>query len=176
MEIWKTIPGTNNKLEVSNYGNVRSLLRGKPYVLKTQRDKKGYHRIRITINRVKMSFKVHRLVAKAFIENPNNLPQVNHIDGNKDNNQVSNLEWISNKDNANHAVKAGLWTNVFAASKQTNDKRKIAIKATDGHTTLHFESISSAEKYFKSRHVVDVLKGKRKTVKGFSFAYESEVM
>ena len=86
MEIWKPITGTKGFIEVSNEGRVRSLLRGSPRVLKTQTDNKGYHRLRVTIEREKMSYKVHREVAKAFIPNPDNLPQVNHKDGDKNNN------------------------------------------------------------------------------------------
>ena len=123
MEIWKPIAGTKGLIEVSNEGRVRSWLRGSPRVLKTQTDKKGYHRSRVTVEREKMSYKVHREVAKAFIPNPNNLPQVNHIDGNKSNNAVCNLEWLSNKDNAHHAIEAGLWKNVFDGSRNREQQR-----------------------------------------------------
>lgn len=172
MEIWKVVPNTNNKIEVSNKGNIRSLLRGEPYLLKTQKDKKGYEKVRITINRKKMSFRVHRLVAELFIDNPNNLPQVNHKDGNKSNNSVSNLEWISNIDNVAHAMATGLWKNVLAASAKSNEIRKQPIKAYKDNQILYFQSISEAERYFDSRHITDVLKGRRSHVKGWSFSYE----
>jgi hypothetical protein len=67
------------------------LLKGKPYILKTQKDKKGYERASITINRVKHTYKLHRVVAMTFIPNPDKLPQVNHIDGDKRNNAPENL-------------------------------------------------------------------------------------
>lgn len=176
MEVWKEIPNTYGLLEVSNLGQVRSLMRGKPYILKAQKDKKGYLRIRATIKRKRIALKIHRVVAEVFIENPDNLPQVNHKDGNKSNNEMSNLEWISNIDNAHHAIEKGLWTNVYAASKAANEKRKRPIKAANGKDVLFFESVSAAERYFNSRHIVDVLKGRREHVKGYSFVYESEVM
>lgn len=69
----------------------------------------GYKKVSITNENGKRdTLSVHRLVAKAFIPNPENKPQVNHIDGNKENNVVSNLEWVTHKDNIQHAVKHGL--------------------------------------------------------------------
>lgn len=173
MEIWRPIVGTKGFIEVSSEGRVRSLLRGSPRVLKTQEDKKGYHRLRVTIEREKMSYKIHREVAKAFIPNPNNLPQVNHKDGNKSNNAVDNLEWISNRDNALHAIENGLWASVIEGSHKENESRKRPIIGyfTPG-ISMRFESIREAEKYVGSSHVVDVLKGRRSHVKGWSFQYE----
>ena len=176
MEIWRPITGTNGFIEVSNKGRVRSLLRGTPRVLKTQTDNNGYHRIRVTIEREKMTYKVHREVAKAFMPNPENLPQVNHKDGNKDNNSVDNLEWITNRDNAHHAIANGLWDSVFEGSRKENERRK---RPVIGHFFLdgicasrRFESVAEAERFVGSRHVVDVLKGKRNSVKGWIFRYE----
>lgn len=179
MEIWRAIAGTKGLIEVSNEGRVRSLLRGEPRVLKTQTDNKGYHRLRITIEREKTSYKIHREVAKAFIPNPENLPQVNHKDGNKSNNAVDNLEWISNRDNAHHAIENGLWKNVFEGSRKGNESRKKPVighfRGKDICLFRRFESISAAEKFVGSRHICDVLKGKRSHVKGWTFQYE-EVM
>ena len=176
MEIWKAVEGTRGFIEVSNEGRVRSWLRGSPHVLKTQPDKKGYHRIRVTIEREKMSYKVHREVAKAFIPNPKGLPQVNHKDGNKDNNAVSNLEWMTNEENAHHAIDQGLWGNVFSASKRANEARKRAVVASREGSTMFFSSICEAQDFFDSRHISDVLKGKRQHVRGWSFKYAEEVM
>lgn len=175
MEIWKAIEGTKGFIEVSNEGRVRSLLRGTPRVLKTTMDAKGYHRIRVTIERDKKGFKLHREVAKAFIPNPYNKPQVNHKDGNKNNNSVSNLEWVTNKENTHHAIKNGLWDSVIEGSRRENESRKKPIIAyrIDGDypCTRYYESISDAERSIGSRHISDVLKGKRKHVKGWSFQY-----
>lgn len=176
MEVWKAIDGTNGFIEVSNEGRVRSWLRGSPNVLKTQPDKKGYHRIRVTIEREKVSYKVHREVARAFISNPKGLPQVNHKDGNKDNNAVSNLEWVTNIENAHHAMDHGLWDNVFEASQRSNEAKKRAVLATRGSESIWFKSICEAQKHFDSRHICDVLKGKRQHVKGWSFKYAEGVM
>lgn len=176
MEEWREIAGTKGFIEVSNEGRVRSLLSGNPRILKTSIDSKGYHRIRITIERVKMSYKVHREVAKAFIDNPQELPQVNHKDGNKDNNSVSNLEWVTNQENAHHAVKSGLWDSVIDGARQENESRKKPILAyridtNESPCTKYFDSIAEAEREIGSRHITDVLKGKRSHTKGWSFQY-----
>lgn len=176
MEIWKPIAGTKGFIEVSNKGRVRSLLRGEPRVLKPQVDNKGYHRIRVTVEREKMSYKVHREIAKAFIPNPNNLPQVNHKDGNKSNNSVDNLEWITNRDNAHHAIENGLWDSVIEGSRRENERRKRPVigyfTSENSSTSRRFESVAEAERFLGSRHVTDVLKGKRSHVKGWTFRYE----
>lgn len=175
MEIWKPIEITKGFIEVSSEGRVRSLLRGTPYILKAQVDKKGYMRVRMTIEREKMSIKVHREVAKAFIPNPNNLPQVNHKDGNKQNNRVDNLEWCTNQENARHAIANGLWRNNLKGSKQFTDAQKKPIIAyrIDGGSpnTRYYESISEAERDIGSRHICAVLKGKRTHTRGWAFQY-----
>lgn len=178
--MWKAIKGTNGMIEVSDDGIVRSLLTGTPRVLKTQRDSKGYHRLRVTINRKKMTFKIHREVAKAYIPNPNKLPQVNHKDGDKDNNCISNLEWVSNRENAHHAMTNGLWDSVIDGARKENERRKRPIvgycSGQNSSCSRYFESISEAERVIGSRHIVDVLKGKRHQVKGWTFRYAEEVM
>lgn len=176
MEKWKAIENTNGLLEVSDAGRVRSWLRGTPYVLKAQSDKKGYLRLRVTINREKRSYKIHREVARAFLPNPQNLPQVNHIDGNKNNNCVNNLEWVTNKENANHAIKSGLWDTVYKGAMRENNSRKKPIVAYNDKETIYFESISDAERALNNRHITDVLKGKRQHASGYKFCYESEVV
>lgn len=173
MEIWKTIPNTNDKILVSNEGRIRSVLRD-DRILKPTPDTKGYLRVCVTIDREKKSFKVHREVAKAFLPEIPGKNQVNHKDGDKQNNNVTNLEWVSNTENAHHAIKTGLWGNVFRASAMSNEKRKtpvISIDLTTGERR-RFVSISEAERFFHSRHICDVLKGKRSSAAGQMFVRE----
>lgn len=175
MEIWKPIEGTKGFIEVSTEGRVRSWLRGKPQILKTQVDEKGYHRIRVTVEREKMTVRLHRAVAKAFIDNPNNLPQVNHIDGNKSNNSITNLEWVTNKENVHHAIQNGLWDSVLEGVRKRNEsiRRPIIAYRIDGEfpCTRYYESIHAAECDIGSKHITDVLRGKRTHTKGWTFQY-----
>ena len=87
-------------------GTIVSLLTGKHITKRI--DPRGYYQINLCINGKCKTFKLHRIIATAFIANPNNLPCVNHIDGNKLNNSLSNLEWVTYSDNTKHAVKTGL--------------------------------------------------------------------
>lgn len=177
IEEWKMIEGTDGMMEVSSLGRIRSLLRADKTILKYQHDSKGYQRVRVTIRREKMTFKVHREVAKAFIPNPDNKPQVNHIDGNKDNNAVDNLEWATNQENARHALSTGLFDTVVAGAKRSNDARKRPVAGFEPYSgkRYDFDSVSDAERWFRSRHITDVLKGRRRSVQGWTFAYVDEL-
>lgn len=122
-EIWKDIPNYEEYYQASNYGRIRSLDRiiymnhrngkiAKHYfkgkILSTRINNIGYVKVDLTKNKNQKTFSVHRLVAETFIPNPNSLPQVNHKDGNKLNNNVNNLEWCDAFQNQQHALKTGL--------------------------------------------------------------------
>lgn len=100
MEVWKDVVGFD-RYQVSNEGRVRSL-KGRIKILKQSNHHQGYKHLNICQDGKQHKIKVHRLIAKAFLPNPTNLEQVNHKDGNKANNNVSNLEWCSRTDNNNH--------------------------------------------------------------------------
>ena len=108
-ELWKPVIGYEGIFEVSDKGNLKRLLEnGKERILKGYENCNGYRATVLCVNHVPKSKLIHRLVAEAFIPNPDNLPQINHIDGNKKNNSVENLEWCDSKHNINHAWSNGL--------------------------------------------------------------------
>ena len=92
--------------EVSDHGEVRNIKRGN--ILKPRIDKNGYYTISFKIKEKTVNRTVHRMVAKAFIQNPENLPEVNHLDGEKLDNRKSNLEWATESENMQHAHDTGL--------------------------------------------------------------------
>lgn len=110
IEIFEDIAGYEGLYQVSNWGTVKSLGNGnsnnsKEKILKPTKDKKGYLTVDLYKDGKRKIYKVHRLVAQTFIENPNNLPQVNHKDENKKNNAASNLEWCDAKYNINYGTR-----------------------------------------------------------------------
>jgi hypothetical protein len=117
-KIWKDIPEYEGLYQVSNFGEVKSLSKprnvfnscyiAKERILKPALNDKGYKVVVLTKNKKHKTFRVHRLVALAFINNYESKPQVNHIDGNKLNNNIENLEWCTNGENEKHAYKLGL--------------------------------------------------------------------
>lgn len=114
-EIWKDIQGYEGLYQVSNLGRVKRLkfINGTTFfdreiILKQSLNKRGYCFISLSKRNIKCSKAVHRLVSQAFIPNPKNKSEVNHIDGNKQNNNVNNLEWSTREENIQHAYNNGL--------------------------------------------------------------------
>ena len=178
-EVWKPIEGYEGIYDVSNYGRVKSLqltihnsgtkggvytIREKILTPRVNEKRNGYCEISLHKNGQEKRFKVHRLVATAFISNPQHLPEVNHKDGNKLNNSVSNLEWVTSKQNKEHA-----WLNKLINS----DHRKRPIKCNE--TGICFESIVQASKLLKCDRssIFRVLSEEKEKTKGMSFSYIS---
>lgn len=143
MKNWKSVVGYEGLYEVSDSGNVRSLIdthrnrRKKPLVLKGTVTNNGY----VVVSLLGQLHYVHRLVADAFIQNPLNLPQVNHKDENKQNNAVSNLEWCTGKHNIN-------WGNSLrnrAFTQRSCQPKSKKVEVLDEYGKLIRECISMKE-------------------------------
>lgn len=109
---WKEIEGFEGRFSISDCGIIKNELTGKE--LKTTVTRKGYHQVSTKPfgrNGKTKVFKIHREVALAFLPNPDGKPTVNHIDGDKDNNHISNLEWATVKENIQHAFDNNLSNN-----------------------------------------------------------------
>lgn len=171
-EVWKDIPNING-YQASNLGNVRSVWYKnqygtfyRPKVKKPRVSKRGYLTLTIVTNK-KRTMYVHRLVALAFIPNPSNLPQVNHKDGNKQNNCIDNLEWCTNDYNQQHAKENGL-----LESRRKKLMKKIAQYTKEGIFVREWECANTVYREIKIQpsHIRDCCKGKRKTAGGYKWS------
>lgn len=136
MEIWKDIKGYEDRYQISNYGQVKSLI-GKIKILKggksgRSKNKKGQYRslLLTDFRGIKTKHTIHRLVALYFVDNPDGKEVVNHKDGDSLNNIYSNLEWCTQKENVQHAIKMGLHKKRKLTNKQVLEIRskKLSIK------------------------------------------------
>lgn len=159
VELWNPIIGYEGFYEVSNLGRVRR----NNQILKGQIDY-GYKCIWLCANKKRKKYKVHRLVAQAFIPNPNNYPCVNHKDENKLNNCVENLEWCTHKYNTNYG----------SCIKRRNAKHfKPIIRVAKNGTQERYESVLEASKSLNidRSSISAVARGERKTAGGFKWIY-----
>ena len=102
VETWKPIAGYENYYEVSNLGRVRNIKRNK--IVKSYTNKNGYQRVQLSLNKKKLNYMVHRLVASAFLPKPENKDVINHKDYDRSNNSVENLEWLTFKENTHYSM------------------------------------------------------------------------
>jgi hypothetical protein len=139
-EVWKPIAGYEGLYEVSNFGRVRNASKAhcaRGGILKPLADATGYCRINV-YKGGKMAHKlVHRVVAEAFVENPQSKTEVNHKDGNKANNAATNLEWVTPKENIKHSIYSGLRSN----------RKPVDMYTTSGEFLKTFESLAEAAKH-----------------------------
>lgn len=170
MEDWKEIPDIPNYL-VSTSGQIR---RQGSLTDHSVRDHKGYLVTDLYTNGNRCTKRVHRLVAEAFIPNPDNKPEVNHKDGNRHNNAVSNLEWVTKTENCRHAWDTGLVKPSYGMLGKSNPNagrkgRPFRIIET-GEI---FGTLQECEKAINgnNRHINDCLRGRQCTHRGYHFEY-----
>lgn len=185
-EIWKDIKDFEGLYQISNLGKVKSLPRYvknihgqrivKEKILKNQINKKGYYSVVLRKNNKSYTKEIHRLIGIAFIENKNNYSCINHIDGNKLNNKLDNLEWCSYKHNINEAYRLGLnrYTNLINFK---NLPKKVLQFDKNNNFINEFESIRKASKITNVCYNSIWLNccGKQRYAGGYTWKFKEEI-
>lgn len=190
VEIWKDINGFEGYYQISDYGNVRSLDRfdgvnhRKGQLLKPTLKFNGYLQVGLRKHNKRKYFSIHRLVAIHFIDNPENKKQINHIDCNKQNNTINNLEWVTPKENQFHAKENGLRNNMPSGEKHTNygkyaensksAKPIIRYNRETGETKLYKAKILAKNDGFDVTSISKCCHKKLKTHKGYEWYFEED--
>ena len=166
IEIFKDIEGYENLYQISNLGSVKALGNGgsnasKDKILKSAKNNKGYLIVNLCKEGKRKNNQIHRLVAQAFIPNPNNLLQVNHKDENKQNNNISNLEWCTPKYNSNYGTR-----NQRVAEKTS--KQVLCVE-----TGVVYPSASEVQRQlgFYQQNISNACTGKYKQAYGYTWRY-----
>lgn len=185
LEEWRPVIGLEKYYLVSNIGNIKALERfyvnhmgGKVKISERILNKSlcnGYYRVGISIQELNQThrFSVHRLVALAFIDNPENKPFVNHKDGNKANNKVENLEWCTQKENVKHAIEVLGAKYQGAKGKPSKLAKKVnQIDLITGEIIKVWESVLAIKKAkIGGSSIVYCCQGKFKQAKGYKWEY-----
>ncbi len=180
-EIWKDIVYdgvTYEGYQVSNLGRVKSLNynhTGKSRVLKCVPSTNGYLVVCLHNNMKTKNYKIHRLVAEAFLPNPDNKPEINHKSEDKLDNRVENLEWVWHKDNCNHGTR-----NKRIGEKNKNGKcsKKVIQYSLDGEFIKEWVSVREIQRQlgYSNGNISDCCRGIKKSAYGFKWEYEKEVV
>ena len=185
-EIWKDIKGYEGLYKVSNKGKIKSKKRRgnwKERILKFSKTKDNYYMVNLYKNGNIKRKRVNRIVAEAFIDNPLNKPQVNHIDGNKHNNNVENLEWVTCKENINHAFKNSLRTyeecikllgNYAKKGKENPKSKKVFQLNKNGKIIFIYGSVRGTERKtgIYASYISQCCLKKRKEAGGYFWGYK----
>ena len=178
MEEWKDIDGYLG-YQVSSYGRVRSFTNNRhglcdtPHVLGTDTNSNGYRRVFLGSNG---RFFVHHLVAKAFIPNPNNYPIVRHKDDDRSNNTIDNLEWGTQADNIQDAIRRGRFVSNISIAKEAalkKQRKRVLAKDLDGNLIGEYPSMCHAarELGLNEGNISNMLHGRQKRAGLYTFEY-----
>jgi len=179
-EIWKAIPGYEGLYEASTLGRIRSVYRYQK-VLKPMISNRGYERVDLFKEKHRKQHSVHRLVAITFLCNPFCKPEVNHIDENKRNNRLENLEWVTRNENESWGTKhqrAAAHTDYKTRRKRTDystTEKPISQFSISGEYIRSWKSASECAREMGFSNVSNIrlcARGKRKTAYGFIFREE----
>lgn len=171
MIMWKEVIDYEGLYEVNSNGEIRNSLTERK-LSPNYSNSSGYGQVNLRKDKIPRTFLIHRLVAQAFIENKKNLPEVNHIDEDKTNNHVSNLEWCTSKQNANHGTRVDR-CNGIRKNNTTNMKSVIGISLLE-NTNITFPSINEAARNgFDKYAIIKCCKNQKgfKSHKGYRWEY-----
>lgn len=174
-EHWKDIKDFEGLYQVSNWGRVKSLKWGKEKIMTPRKDRGGYLQVHLCKDGKQYMKLAHRLVAQHFIDNPNNLPEVNHKDENKQNNHFENLEWCTRAHNNNYGSR-----NERVAKVMTNGKRSKAVLQLnlDGISIKEWPSVNEVKRQlgFNKGNISRCCNGhpKYSHVHGFIWRYKND--
>lgn len=172
-EYWRDIVGYEGLYQVSNWGRVRSLARNgtKGKILKPRLRSDGYLQVSLCKDGKQLNKKVHRLVAEAFLDNPNNLPEVNHLSEDKTDNRVQNLCWVSSKANCNWATRN---ERISKSMKNRKNSTTIVQCYLDGSVIMEWTSANEIERQlgFKHRYIGACCRGERNRAYGYIWQYK----
>ena len=174
-EVWGWVSGYNGLYQVSNLGRVCSMRRpgSKGGLLKPRKDADGYSMVMLWIDGIPTNKKIHRLVAQAFIPNSEDKPQVNHLNGNKADNSVSNLEWATPSENVLHAHRTGL-KNQRGAKNPAFKGWIVGTNISTSETVRIAGRADIEARGFTQACVSRCILGKQKKHKGYTFSLEAK--
>lgn len=164
-EIWKDLKGYEGLYQVSNLGRIKSLYFSKEKIMKpilTGTCK--YYTIGLAKNKKRKTHLIHRLVAETFLENPNNLPEVNHKDENKLNNRIDNLEWCNHEYNMHYG-------NCLKKVSEKQHRKKINQYDLNGKFIKQWDSVSEIRKKLNVTNIANCCLGRYKQSNGFIWRY-----
>jgi hypothetical protein len=166
-EVWKDVVGYEGLYRISNQGTVCRLYKNGKVNFMTPRILNGYWRVKLCNCNTQKEYFLHRLIAQAFIPNPDNKPEINHINGIKTDNRIENLEWVTRSENAIHATKTGLLKYSeyrYNRARDVNSKPVMCIE-----TGKIYASYTEAGEDIKTdaAHIGECISGKRSTAGGY---------
>ena len=179
-EIWKDIEGYEGMYQISNKGNIRSLNYNHTHKIKKlsqETTDRGYKRIVLRYKRTAQHFLIHRLVANTFIPNPYNKQEVNHKNGIKTDNSVDNLEWVSCKENVNHAIDNNLRPRIIKFVRKKGGEHPLSkpVIQMDLNNNVINEYLCAKDASvmgFKAQFIQRCCRGERNTYKGYKWKYK----
>lgn len=182
-EEWKNIKGYENLYQVSNYGRIKSLKKHSIFnnrtyptkILKCHINTKKYLDVELCRCNKSHRYRIHRLVAEHFIPNLEKKPQVNHIDGNKQNNRIDNLEWCTNGENGKHAWDNNLRTKNFG--KNNHISKKILQYTPDKKLIKEWDCIKDISRTlgYNYGYIISCCQRKYKLGHNFIWRYKEEI-